>query len=97
MATKKLKQDLLNYLASPDTILIDIRTADEYEKRHIPGSINIEASSLLNNLDVLTQYKTIICICNHGHKRSQNASDSLASAGLSNIFYLEGGVEGWLK
>ncbi len=97
MASKKTKQDLLLCLSSSDTAIIDIRTFEEYENCHIQGSINMEASTLMNSLVELTKYETIICVCNHGHKRSQQAADNLTSLGLSNIYYLEGGVEGWFK
>ena len=97
MATKKTKEELLNFMESTYTALIDIRTTDEYDKRHIPGSINKEATTLLNNIDELSKFKTIVCICNHGHKRSQQAADTLISAGLNNIYYLEGGIDGWFQ
>ena len=76
--------------------LIDIRTVPEFEKIHVPGSVNIPAETLQNHIPFLPDDVTIVCICNKGHERSQNAAALLFDAGFSNAFYLEGGVLGWL-
>lgn len=97
MAQHKTKQQVTELTQHSNTALIDIRTAAEYTQQHIPGSENIEATVLLDNLSQLRQYSTIICICNHGHKRSQGAADALSAAGIENVFYLEAGVGGWFQ
>ncbi|HRH60981.1 MAG TPA: rhodanese-like domain-containing protein [Chitinophagaceae bacterium] len=75
--------------------LIDIRSPEKYSKLHIPAAENIPAEELLNKLTSFSKDNTIICVCNKGHQRSQNAAAFLVSNGFENSFYLEGGTLGW--
>jgi len=76
--------------------LIDIRTPAEFEKMHIPGAINLPAETLESNIKNFAAGDTIVCICNKGHERSQQAAEAVASMGFTNAFYLEAGTIGWL-
>lgn len=99
MSEKKLITliELRNLLASNNASLkiIDIRSPEEYIKLHIPAAENIPAEELLNKLTSFSKDNTIICVCNKGHERSQNAAAFLVSNGFENSFYLEGGTLGW--
>ena len=75
--------------------VIDIRTAAEFDKLHIPVAENIDAADLENNLSSFSKDDTIVCVCNKGHERSQNAAEFLYNNGFENTFYLEGGTLGW--
>ncbi len=75
--------------------LIDIRLAQEFDKLHIPVAKNIDAEDLKNNLSSFSKDDTIVCICNKGHDRSQNAAEFLYNSGFENTFYLECGTLGW--
>ena len=76
--------------------LIDIRTSAEYEKTHVPGALNIPAETIAENITKFDANDTIVCICNKGLERSQNAADTIAAMGYSNVFYLKDGTTGWL-
>lgn len=75
--------------------VIDIRTADEFNKLHIPVAENIDAANLESKLSSFSKDDTIVCVCNKGHERSQNAAAILYNNGFENTFYLEGGTLGW--
>jgi len=75
---------------------IDIRSVAEFEKQHIPMAINIPAEELSNHLSSLEKDDTIICVCNHGKERSQQAAEMLYASGFENTFYLTGGTAAWL-
>ena len=75
--------------------LIDIRSMEEYKTLHIPEVINIPAESLAGELAAFNEEDTIVCICNHGKERSQEAAQLLYNAGFKNAFYLQGGTSGW--
>lgn len=77
--------------------MIDIRTKEEYEKQHIPQAINVPSENLAKELATFNKEDTIVCICNHGKERSQQAAEFLNNAGFKNTFYLEGGTSGWLE
>ena len=75
--------------------LTDIRTADEFSKLHIPLAENIDAADLESKLLSFSKDDIIVCVCNNGHERSQNAAEFLFNSGFENTFYLEGGTVGW--
>lgn len=76
-------------------ILLDVRTAEEYTEKHIPGSILIpvdvidkEAQSKLTD-----KAAPIFVYCQSG-RRSVTASESLVKQGYTNVFNL-GGINDW--
>ena len=77
--------------------MVDIRSPEEYEKLHIPKVMNIPAEDLSDNLIVFDKEDAIVCICNQGRERSQQAAELLFNAGLTNTFYLIGGTTGWFN
>jgi rhodanese-related sulfurtransferase len=76
--------------------LIDIRTAVEYEKMHVPGALSMPSERIPENIKQFNAQDTIVCICTKGLERSQDAADAIAEMGYPNVFYLEGGTLGWL-
>lgn len=78
-----------------DLILVDVRTAGEYEfDGHIAGSQLIPLSLLAARLDELPKDKPIVCICRSGN-RSHTACEHLAVNGFTDIYNLSGGMLGW--
>ena len=75
--------------------LTDVRSKEEYEKAHIPRAENISIDKLQEA--GFSKDDVIVCICNHGNQRSQQAAASLNEKGFENVFYLEGGTFGWLE
>jgi rhodanese-related sulfurtransferase len=59
---------LLQNYDSPESqyFLLDVRSLYEFEGGHIPGSINIPAGKLEENLNKIPKEKQIVTICNHG-------------------------------
>ena len=88
-------EGLKNLLSSKNknVKVIDIRCAEEYKNQHIPIAENIPAETL--DSVSFSQDDTIICVCNHGKQRSQNAAVRLNEKGYENAFYLEGGTAAW--
>ena len=76
--------------------LIDIRTPAEYEKMHVPGALNMPAETIAENIAKFDANDTIVCICNKGQERSQNAAETISAMGFANVFYLKDGTVGWL-
>jgi rhodanese-related sulfurtransferase len=91
--TKKQIEELKNKQVTLK--LVDIRSPLEYEKLHIPGVINIPSEQLYNELSEFAKDDTIVCICNHGKERSQQAAEMLYNTGFEKTFYLVGGTAGW--
>lgn len=76
-------------------VLIDIRTPEEYENGHVPGAVNIPAETIVGNTSNLAVNDTIVCICNKGYERSQNAAETFTAMGFTRVFYLKEGTAGW--
>ena len=77
--------------------LIDIRSADEYNKMHVPQAINVPAEELENYVQLISNDDVIVCVCNHGKERSQKAAEFLYNAGFTNTYYLTGGTAAWFN
>lgn len=73
-------------LQLPDTLLIDVRTSDEYAEGSIPGAINIEASALAGSIAEVVPDKdaTVVLYCRTG-RRSSEAQDELQALGYRNV------------
>ena len=89
--TKQQVQEMEN----ENVKLIDIRSQEEYEKMHISGTINIPTGELPAKLTAFKKQDILVCICNYGKERSQQAADFLLNEGFKNSFYLQGGTYGW--
>ena len=75
---------------SSGSLLIDVRTHDEFNKQKVEGSVNIPLSMLRLKLDGLNDKRDYILICDNG-LRSSAAAFLLTQYGL-NCYALEGGL-----
>jgi rhodanese-related sulfurtransferase len=79
-------------LASEEApIVIDVRTGDEYENGHIPGSINIPLDELSARMSELSEHSPIVCVCSSGF-RSARAAEMLLDADFNTVYNLKGGI-----
>lgn len=90
---KIVQWDELNVKAK-DTIVLDVRTADEYSLGAIPGSVNIPLDSLRSHINELPKDKTIIVNCAVG-LRGYLAYRILTQHGFYNVQNLSGGFKTW--
>lgn len=76
--------------------IIDVRTADEFAAGHIENAINIDVED--GNFDAgiadLDKTKTYAVYC-HSGRRSLIAANTMADAGFTSIYNLDGGVGAW--
>ncbi len=70
---------------SSDTIIVDVRTTDEYKEGHIKDSINIPLHILQAQLSKLDKNKTIITCCASG-MRSAQAKKILEENGFKEVY-----------
>lgn len=74
--------------------VIDTRDADQYNKAHIPGAVNIDWRQVLGRRAELPGDKMVLLYCNAGTLSSQ-AGLALRVAGLDNVRILQGGFNEW--
>lgn len=91
---------ICSYIKShPKTILLDVRTKEEFEGNADPNfgslknAINIPIKELKDRISELNHYKNteIIVYCSHSH-RSPQASYLLTQNGFSHIINMSGGM-----
>ena len=77
-----------------ETLVIDVRGADAYEKGHLANAINIPFDDFEGKISDLEGYKdqTIVLICNTGNK-SGKAGQMLVDKGFTKIYNAEDGME----
>ncbi|WP_031434085.1 FAD-dependent oxidoreductase [Methylomarinum vadi] len=71
--------------------LVDVRTAAEFERKHIPGALNIPLDSLRERLDELSREREVWVVCGVG-LRAYNATRILQQHGFQ-VKNLSGGMQ----
>jgi glyoxylase-like metal-dependent hydrolase (beta-lactamase superfamily II)/rhodanese-related sulfurtransferase len=77
-----------------DSLLIDVREADEYAHGHLPGALNIPQADLASRLDELPRDRRVFVICQWG-TRSYRAAQYLNQAGYPDVASVAGGTGTW--
>ncbi|TWX69281.1 rhodanese-like domain-containing protein [Colwellia sp. C1TZA3] len=92
------QQALLTLMATPanKTVILDVRTAEEFSKGHIEGAINISHTKINANLNKIIAFKdqTVVVHCKSG-RRALSAENDLRAAGFSSLLHLEGDMNAW--
>lgn len=81
---------------SPDLIILDVRTEEEYSDGHIANSTNInyKSDSFKDAIGRLDKSKTYIVYCRSG-RRSTEAVKIMEVMGFMDIYNMKGGIVGW--
>ena len=76
-------------------IILDVRTAEEYSEKHIPGAINIANESIgTEDIPELPDKDQLILVYCRSGNRSKQASEKLVKLGYTNIIEI-GGINSW--
>lgn len=86
----------LSKIGTENTVLIDVRTPEEFATGHIPNALNINfnAPDFAEQMAKMDTSKTYLIYCKSG-VRSGKAAASLSATGFNTIYTLKGGVLGW--
>lgn len=74
--------------------VIDTRDAEQFQKAHIPGAVNIDWRKVLSRRRELPGNRMVLLYCNAGTLSSQ-AALALRVAGMENVRILQGGFTEW--
>jgi rhodanese-related sulfurtransferase len=86
-------QEAYNYREDGAWIL-DVRTQEEWDAGHIPGSTLIPLDELPNRLSEVPEGVDIVVVCRSGN-RSAEGRDILLQAGFPSVTSMGGGVSEW--
>jgi len=86
-------QELPEYLAANQAVLLDVRTPSEYAQAHVPNAINIPVDELRARLSELSGTTSFVTYCQVG-MRGYLATRILLQAGLD-VRNLSGGFRSW--
>lgn len=87
--------ELSRQLENRNINIVDVREAEDYEKGHIPGAVNLPQGSWDNAARVLSRDKTNVVYCySQQCHLAANACIAFASKGFP-VMELEGGFETW--
>ena len=75
--------------------LLDVRTPEEYQEAHIPGSTLIPLDTLVSRANELPEDETIVIYCRSGN-RSLQAVNLLEQAGFTNVHSMDQGINYWI-
>lgn len=79
---------------NPLTMLLDVRSKQEYDEYHLDGAVCIPTYELANEILKVTINKEqpIICYCQSG-ARSRKAVNLLKQMGYQNLYEIRGGID----
>lgn len=74
-----------------DGLILDVRSADEYERAAIPGATNLPFDQLNKVIERLNRHQPILLVCDNGVK-SVAACELLQQKGFFFLYVLKGGM-----
>jgi len=85
-------------MATKTNVVLDVRTATEFEAGHLPGALNLDvnASDFKQKAAVLDKNQTYLVHCASG-VRSVKACEELGRLGFPDLYNLPGGFRAWAK
>ena len=73
-----------------DSVLLDVRTPQEYSEGHIPGSKNVPLQQLDKLEEVAENKDTVLYVYCHSGARSRQATNFLQYMGYTNVHNIGG-------
>jgi len=88
-------QELARRMAgAPKPLVIDVRAPAEFRIGHVPGAVNLPEPSLEQHMGDLEVDRPIVLYCLYGH-RTKLAEQLLIDHAITDLYHLDGGLNGW--
>ncbi len=71
--------------AKETTVIVDVRTPEEYNEGHLNKAVNIPLPLLSDSIEMLKKYENVIVICKSGG-RAGKAKKQLEESGFTNVY-----------
>ena len=76
-------------------MMLDVRTLEEYQENHIPGSTLIPLDQLSARMDEIPRDELVVVYCRSGN-RSLQAVNLLVNAGFTQVQSMDRGIQAWI-
>lgn len=80
-----INQGILQYQAAEGAFLLDVRTEEEYDAGHIPGSINIPLHRIQNIESIIPDKRAPLFVYCLSGARSRQAVSYLSASGYTQV------------
>ena len=87
---KNINQGVEEYRKNPDSILLDVRTEEEYADGHIRGSVNVPLQRIEGILEKVADPRKVIYVYCRSGVRSEKAVTILKQMGYANAIDIGG-------
>lgn len=79
-----------------DALVVDLSSSGDFEKGHIAGSRNVQASAFgpEHKLVAAAKSRPVVLVCRTG-QASGDVAAKLSKAGFEHVYLLDGGVGAW--
>lgn len=74
--------------------VLDVRTVEEWNEYHAPGTTLIPLDELASRVDEVPRDRPIVVVCRSGN-RSDEGRDILLKAGFTQVTSMDGGLNAW--
>jgi len=94
---KSLKPaELVQLMNGGDAVVVDLSSSSDFEKGHIAGSKNVQASQFgpEHKLVASAKQRPVVLVCRAG-TASETAARALKKAGFEQVSVLDGGLPAW--
>ena len=85
-----INQGIKEFKSFPGAVLLDVRTVQEYQEGHIPGSKNIPLQAIDKVSSVAGNKDTVLFVYCHSGARSRQAVGMLRRMGYTNVTNIGG-------
>lgn len=87
----------LSYVDSKSSIIVDVRTPEEYIKGHFEGCATLDFydADFYSKFKFIGSHVCLVLYCNDGLRSSKALKVLKDEYGFSKIFILRGGINGW--
>jgi rhodanese-related sulfurtransferase len=88
--------ELTQLMNAGGTVVVDLSASGDFEKGHIAGSRNAQASAFGpdNKLVAHAKQSPVVLVCRSGNA-SETAAKALKKAGFEKVYVLDGGIPAW--
>ena len=98
ISPSRFKSLLDRHQENPDVVLLDIRTAREFDAGHIQGAVLLDYYSrdFVDRLKAMDREKTYLVYCRSGN-RSGKSLVIFEKLGFQRAYHLATGINGWSR